>query len=123
MAAGNKMLDLLSGNDVYADLERKSAQLCQGFQENVGKLDIATQFNRVGSMFSMFFTSAEVVDFQSVKTCDTEFFKRYFNAMLEEGIYIAPSQFEAGFMTTAHTEKDIVQTIQAHFKALQKAKG
>jgi len=74
-------------------------------------------------MFSMFFTSAEVVDFHSVKTCDTEFFKRYFNAMLEEGIYIAPSQFEAGFMTTVHTEKDIGQTIQANFKALQKAKG
>lgn len=123
MAAGNKMLDLLSGNQVYEDLERKSDQLCRGFQENAGQLGITAQFTRVGSMFSMFFTSAEIVDFHSVKTCDTQFFKRYFNAMLEEGIYIAPSQFEAGFMTTVHTEKDIEQTIQANFKALKKAKG
>ena len=123
MAAGNKMLDLLSGNQVYEDLERKSDQLCRGFQENAGQLGIAAQFTRVGSMFSMFFTSAEIVDFHSVKTCDTEFFKRYFNAMLEEGIYIAPSQFEAGFMTTVHTEQDIEQTIQANFKALKIAKG
>ena len=123
MAAGNKMLDLLSGNQVYEDLERKSDQLCRGFQENAGQLGIAAQFTRVGSMFSMFFTSAEIFDFHSVKTCDTEFFKRYFNAMLEEGIYIAPSQFEAGFMTTVHTEQDIEQTIQANFKALKIAKG
>ncbi|MCH7623230.1 MAG: glutamate-1-semialdehyde 2,1-aminomutase [Nitrospinae bacterium] len=123
MAAGNKMLDLLSGNQVYEDLERKSDQLCRGFQENAGQLGITAQFTRVGSMFSMFFTSDEIVDFHSVKTCDTEFFKRYFNAMLEEGIYIAPSQFEAGFMTTAHTEKDIEQTIEANFKALKIAKG
>jgi len=123
MAAGNKMLDLLSGNQVYEDLERKSDQLCRGFQKNAGQLGITAQFTRVGSMFSMFFTSTGIVDFQSVKTCDTEFFKRYFNAMLEEGIYIAPSQFEAGFMTTVHTEKDIEQTIQANFKALKKAKG
>ena len=122
MAAGNKMLDLLSDDQVYEDLERKSDQLCRGFQENAGQLGISAQFTRVGSMFSMFFTDAEIVDFQSVKTCDTEFFKRYFNAMLEEGIYIAPSQFEAGFMTTVHTEKDIEKTIQANFKALKKAK-
>lgn len=123
MAAGNKMLDLLSANQVYEDLEKKSDQLCRGFKENAGQLGITAQFTRVGSMFSMFFTSAEIVDFHSVKTCDTEFFKRYFNAMLEEGIYIAPSQFEAGFMTTAHTEKDIEQTIEANFKALKIAKG
>jgi len=123
MAAGNKMLDLLSENNIYVDLERKSNLLCQGFQENAEKLGVTAQFTRVGSMFSMFFTSAEIVDFHSVKTCDTEFFKRYFNAMLEEGIYIAPSQFEAGFMTTVHTEQDIGKTIQANFKALKKAKG
>jgi len=123
MTAGIKMLDLLSEDNVYPELERKSDLLCNGFKENVAKLGITAQFTRVGSMFSMFFTGTEVVDFHSVKTCDTEFFKRYFNAMLEEGIYIAPSQFEAGFMTTAHTEQDIEKTIQANFKALQKAKG
>jgi glutamate-1-semialdehyde 2,1-aminomutase len=123
MTAGIKMLDLLSEDNVYPELERKSDLLCNGFKENIAKLGITAQFTRVGSMFSMFFTETEVVDFHSVKTCDTEFFKRYFNAMLEEGIYIAPSQFEAGFMTTVHTEQDIEKTIQANFKALQKAKG
>jgi glutamate-1-semialdehyde 2,1-aminomutase len=123
MAAGTKMLELLSEDIVYPELERKSDLLCNGFKENVAKLGINAQFTRVGSMFSMFFTGTEVVDFHSVKTCDTEFFKRYFNAMLEEGIYIAPSQFEAGFMTMAHTEQDIEKTVQANFKALQKAKG
>jgi glutamate-1-semialdehyde 2,1-aminomutase len=58
-----------------------------------------------------------------VKTSDTEFFKRYFNAMLEEGIYIAPSQFEAGFMSAVHTDADIEQTIEAQYRALQKALG
>ncbi len=123
MAAGNKMLDLLSQDQVYEELERKSDLLCQGFKENAAKLGVSAKFNRIGSMFSMFFTDTEVVDFQSVKTCDTEFFKRYFNAMLDEGIYIAPSQFEVGFMTTVHTDKEIEQTIQANFNALKKAMG
>ncbi len=72
-------------------------------------------------MFSMFFTDQEVVDFSSAKSSDTKFFSRYFNAMLEEGIYIAPSQFEAGFMSAMHTDKHIDQTIQANHKALEKA--
>lgn len=123
MAAGNKMLDLLSDPGVYEDLERKSEKLCAGFKENVRKLGVDARFTRVGSMFSMFFTREEIVDFYSVKTCDTEFFKRYFNAMLWEGIYIAPSQFEAGFMSAVHTEEDIDRTIQANYAALKRAKG
>jgi glutamate-1-semialdehyde 2,1-aminomutase len=123
MAAGIKMLDLLSAPGVYEDLERKSEKLCAGFKDNVQKLGIEARFTRVGSMFSMFFTKEEVVDFHSVKTCDTEFFKRYFNAMLDAGIYIAPSQFEAGFMSAVHTEEDINQTIEANYVALKKAKG
>lgn len=123
MAAGNKMLDLLTKPGVYEDLERKSEKLSAGFKENVRKLGIDARFTRAGSMFSMFFTREEIVDFPSVKMCDTEFFKRYFNAMLEEGIYIAPSQFEAGFMSAVHTDEDIDQTIQANYFALKKAIG
>ncbi|NIP99096.1 MAG: aspartate aminotransferase family protein, partial [Nitrospinaceae bacterium] len=78
------------------ELERKAHKLCAGLQENTEKLGIAARFTRVGSMFSMFFTDREIVDFQSVKTSDTEFFGRYFNALLDEGVFIAPSQFEAG---------------------------
>ena len=82
---------------------------------------MSAKFTRVGSMFSMFFTDESIENFQSVKTCDTEFFKRYFNGLLEEGIYIAPSQFEAGFMSAIHSNKEIDQTIDASLKALNAA--
>ena len=72
-------------------------------------------------MFSMFFTDQQITNFESVKTCDTSFFKSYFNALLEEGIYIAPSQFEAGFMSAIHSDKEIDQTIDANLKALKVA--
>ena len=123
VTAGIEMLNLLSQPGVYEDLEAKSERLCNGFKENVKKLGITARFTRVGSIFSMFFTDQEIINYDSVKTSDTEFFKRYFNAMLEEGIYIAPSQFEAGFMSAVHTNDDIDQTIEAQFRALQKALG
>ena len=88
-------------------------------QKNVVALGIDAQFTRVGSMFSMFFTSEKIVDFQTVKSCDTDFFKRYFNELLEEGVYIAPSQFEAGFMSAVHSSEEIDQTIAASLKALK----
>lgn len=121
VTAGIEMLNLLSQPGVYDDLEAKSERLCSGFKENMNKAGVAATFTRVGSMFSMFFTDQEIVSFESVKTSDTELFKRYFNALLEEGIYIAPSQYEAGFMSAVHTNDDIDQTIEAQARALQKA--
>ena len=123
VTAGIKMLDLLSGPGVYGDLDKKSERLCNGYKENVRKAGVTATFTRVGSMFSMFFTDQEIISFDSVKTSDTDLFKRYFNAMLDEGVYIAPSQFEAGFMSAVHTNDDIDQTIEAQFRALQKALG
>lgn len=119
MAAGNVMVDLLSEARVYDLLEEKSNKLCDGLQKNVQELGISAQFTRVGSMFSMFFTDQKIENFDTVKTCDTEFFKRYFNALLEEGVYIAPSQFEVGFMSAIHSDKEIDQTIAANLKALK----
>ena len=121
MAAGNVILDLLSEPRVYELLEEKSKKLCDGFQKNTQELGVSAQFTRVGSMFSMFFTDQPVTNFESVKTCDTKFFKNYFNGLLEEGIYIAPSQFEAGFMSAIHSDKEIEQTIDANLKALKVA--
>lgn len=123
VTAGIEMLNLLSQPGVYEELEKKSKRLCDGYQENVRKLGVTATFTRVGSMFAMFFTDQDIVSLDSVKTSDTGLFKRYFNAMLEEGIYIAPSQFEAGFMSAVHTEKDIDQTIEAQARALKKAVG
>jgi len=121
MAAGIEMLRLLSGEGVYEALEQKSARLCEGLKSNTQELGIDACFTRVGSMFSCFFTGREVVDYETVATCDTEFFKRYFNAMLEEGIYIAPSQFEAGFLSAVHTDDHIDRTLEAHHRALKRA--
>ena len=121
MAAGNVILDLLSEPRVYELLEEKSKKLCDGFEKNTQELGVSAQFTRVGSMFSMFFTDQPVTNFESVKTCDTKFFKNYFNGLLEEGIYIAPSQFEAGFMSAIHSDKEIEQTIDANLKALKVA--
>ena len=73
-------------------------------------------------MFSMFFTDLDVVDYKTVTTCDTQFFMRYFNEILNEGIYIAPSQFEAGFISTVHFDDEICKTLEASKKALEKAK-
>ena len=121
MAAGNVILDLVSEPQVYELLEEKSKKLCDGFEKNTQELGVSAQFTRVGSMFSMFFTDQQITNFESVKTCDTKFFKSYFNALLEEGIYIAPSQFEAGFMSAIHSDKEIDQTIDANLKALKVA--
>ena len=104
-------------------MEEKSIKLCQGLQQNVEALGIDAQFNRVGSMFSMFFSKKEIVDFETAKSCDTEFFKKYFNGLLEEGVYIAPSQFEAGFMSAVHTDEEINLTIEASRNALIAAQG
>ena len=123
MVAGLKTLELLSQSGIYDELERKSAKLSDGLKKNAQDVGLKAQFNRVGSMFSMFFTDQEVVDYQTAIDCDTKFFKRYFNAMLEEGIYIAPSQFEAGFISTVHTDDDIDQTLEASRRALEKARG
>ncbi|MFT4578239.1 MAG: glutamate-1-semialdehyde 2,1-aminomutase [Nitrospinales bacterium] len=119
MTAGNVMVDLLSEPRVYDLLEEKSKKLCDGLQKNVQELGVPAQFTRVGSIFSMFFTDQKITNFDTVKTCDTEFFKRYFNALLEEGIYIAPSQYEVGFMSAIHSDEEIDQTIAASLKALK----
>ena len=121
MTAGIEMLKLLSIPSVYDDLEYKSEKLCTGYKLNIEKLGIAARFTRVGSMFSMFFTDQDIVDFESAKSSDTDFFQSYFTALLEEGVYIAPSQFEAGFMSAVHTDEEIEQTIESNYKALQKA--
>ena len=121
MTAGIEMLKLLSMPSVYDDLEYKSEKLCTGYKLNIEKLGIAARFTRVGSMFSMFFTDQDIVDFESAKSSDTHFFQSYFTALLEEGVYIAPSQFEAGFMSAVHTNEEIERTIESNYKALQKA--
>jgi len=118
MAAGIATLRILSERKVYDELEGKASY----FSEEAGKLfekaGIPHRLNRVGSMFTLFFTGEDVVDFASATTCDTERFGRYYVGMREKGIYIAPSQFEASFISLAHTDEDMEMTLDACNKTL-----
>jgi glutamate-1-semialdehyde 2,1-aminomutase len=92
--------------DLYARLETNAAALCAGMPAEL-------TVNRVGSMFTLFFTQTPVTDFETAKTSDTARFGKFFHHLLERGIYFPPSQFEAAFLSTAHTEADIAYTRQA----------
>ncbi|MBN2211760.1 MAG: glutamate-1-semialdehyde 2,1-aminomutase [Sedimentisphaerales bacterium] len=118
-AAGLATLNLLN-DEAYAKLEACGAQLEAGVRENLSKLSLPYQFVRVGSMACLFFADRPVHDFADVQRCDQQAFARYFHGMLEQGIYLPPSQFEAFFLSTAHTEADIERTIQINYDALQK---
>lgn len=114
MTAGLKNLDIISQPDFFRDLEAKTQKLTDGLQQAADSAGIAMTHNRVGAMFGLFFTTAEKVeDFAAVGQCDIERFKRFFHGMLEQGVYLAPSAYEAGFVSSAHSEAQIEQTIAA----------
>ena len=114
MAAGIATLEELFQPRTYEKLEKLSATLCDGL-----KRIVPGQHVRIGSLFCTFFTDRAVVDYASAKTCDTKQYARWFHAMLERGVYFAPSQFEVGFMSLAHTEADIEQTLRAAAEAVK----
>lgn len=123
MRAGIETLTRLCDPAVYAQLETHSARLFDGLLAGCKEAGVAACGNRFGSMFTVFFTDADHVrDFDDACACDLKFFGRYFNAMLEEGIYLAPSQFEAGFVSTAHDVIDIDRTLEAAGRALAAAR-
>ena len=95
-------------------------QLEMGLKEAAKKAGVATKFYRVGTMFCTYFTDKEVVDYKTAKLADTDRFSRYFMGMLDRGIYLAPSQFEAGFISLAHSMGDIDTTVKAAFETLKR---
>jgi glutamate-1-semialdehyde 2,1-aminomutase len=107
MVAGLALLHELSKPGVYDVLERKGQRLEDGLRAAVAKAGIDAYLTRVGAMACMFFTSAEVTDWASASTSDTERYAAYFRGMLDRGITLAPSQFEATFVGLAHTDADI----------------
>lgn len=122
MAAGMAMLTYLKEHpEVYTQLNNTTDKLINGMQQNMQQLGVNFTINRVGSMFSIFFTDQPVTDFESAKTSDTALFGRYFNAMLQKGIYLAPSQYEALFVSTAITESIADEYIKANLEALNQA--
>jgi glutamate-1-semialdehyde 2,1-aminomutase len=113
MTAGLTTLRRLRNRSVYEQLESAGERLCRGLSAAAAEAGLNTVTNRVGSMWTSFFTNQPVTDWQSASTSDRSLFGRFFHGMLSEGIYLAPSQFEAGFLSTCHTNELIDATIGA----------
>jgi glutamate-1-semialdehyde 2,1-aminomutase len=120
MAAGYAMLTFLNEHsEVYSYLENITSKLVEGMRANLAELNLDYTINQVGSMFSIFFTSEPVTDFDSAKKSDIPLFGRYFNAMLQKGIYLAPSQYESLFVSAALTDDLADQYLAANLEALR----
>lgn len=112
MAAGLTTLKLLQQPGTYEDLARKTIRLAEGLKAIAKELGLPLWVNAVGAMFSAFFTDVPVIDYESACTSNIEGFAKYFRGMLEQGIYLAPSQYEAVFLSTAHTDTEIDLTLE-----------
>jgi glutamate-1-semialdehyde 2,1-aminomutase len=120
MAAGLKTLNLISTSGFFASLEDKTKLLVEGLTEVAVTAGIPLKTNYAGGMFGLFFSIEEKIDsFDKVMQCDQERFKKFFHGMLNEGIYLAPSSFEAGFVSSAHSNENITDTINAAKKLFQ----
>ena len=113
MAAGLAMLELIQAPGFYADLENKTQLLADGLLAAASEAGVPFSVNRVCGMFGLFFTSEKVETYTQATQCDVAMFNRFFHAMLKRGVYLAPSAFEAGFMSTAHSNRDIAETLDA----------
>ena len=118
MAAGIAALKALAEPGVYEQLESRASHLAGGLQDATERHGIDAFHSRVGSMLMLFFSNAEVTNADGARTSDTERYSRYFGELLERGVYAAPSQFEAGFVSLAHSEADIDTTVRAANEAL-----
>lgn len=120
MTAGYTTLKEMGKDGAYEELEQKATRLEAGMEKAAVEKGVPHHINRVGSMMSFFFTDREVSDYESVQTADTDRYATYFRTMLEQGISLAPAQFEAIFVSTAHTDEDIDRTLEAHERALDR---
>ncbi len=121
MAAGLKNLELISKPGFYEPLFKRTTELCRGLESVAEEQGIPFTTNHVGTMFGGFFTEEKTVEnYQQVMACNGERFNQFFHAMLDEGVYLAPASFEAGFMSAAHSDDDIARTLEAAKKAMSR---
>ena len=123
MAAGLAMLELIQAPGFYDELAARTRLLTDGLQSVADGEGIPFSTNRVGGMFGLFFTSEKVHSYAQATAADAALFNRFFHGMLERGVYLAPSAFEAGFISSAHSEQDIADTLQAAREALREARA
>lgn len=124
MAAGLTMLDLLLEPGLYEQLSTKTARVAEGLKAAAAGHGIPLAINYVGGMFGFFFTDEpEITRYEQVTRCDMERFKRFYHLMLEEGVYLAPSAYEAGFLSLAHGDKEIEHTLAAAERSFAKLAG
>ena len=123
VAAGIATLDVLRRPGVYEHLETMAQALAAGLSEAAARVGVALTINRIGSVFTPFFCVGPVVDYASAKQSDTAAFGRFFRAMLDRGVYLPPSQFETGFVSTAHSERDVEDTIRAASESFRASKS
>ena len=117
--AGIVTLNTLKENDIYEVLEKKTKKLCKGVKAKAEKYRIKLKINYIGSMFSIFFTDEDVVDYKTAKMQNLDLFKRFFHSLLKRGVYFSPSGFEVDFLSIAHTTEDIEKTLEVIDEALK----
>ena len=113
MRAGIETLDILAEDGTYSRMEEVSAALEDGLGKAASDAGLTVTSNRVGSMMTLFFTADPVTDFESATKSDTERYARYFHGMLQRGVYVAPSQFEAAFVSSLHGDAEVEATLKA----------
>ena len=123
MAAGLAQLDALENADVYSHINKMGAKLAKGLTGLAAQLGVKACVSYVGSLVCQFFGIEAATDYQSVKNADTGLYARFFREMLEMGVYLAPSQFEAMFISYSHTEDDINDTLNRAEHALKQLRG
>ncbi|MFT3928629.1 MAG: hypothetical protein QM778_39235 [Myxococcales bacterium] len=123
MAAGLAMLKLIQQPGFHERLSAQTAKLCAGLEAAAKDAGMAVTTNQVGAMFGLFLTSEKVESYAQATACDTAAFNRFFHAMLERGVFLAPSAYEAGFVSSAHDDAVIEATLVAAHEAFKLAKG
>ncbi len=119
VAAGRTALDLIGSEPPYAGLEASAAALCNGLGERLSARGVAHRIERVGSLFSLFFTGEDVADYEGARAADHETYARFFHGMLDGGVLLPPSGYEGWFLSAAHGEAEIDRTLAAADKALE----
>jgi glutamate-1-semialdehyde 2,1-aminomutase len=118
MAAGCAALDALRSPGLYDRLASLTTRLTEGLAAAARAANVAVTINQIASMFTVFFCPGPVTDYASAKASDTARFARYFHGMLRRGVYLPPAQFEAAFVSLAHTEQDVDETVRHAREAL-----